>query len=152
MQFTFERSPHSPSSKLKKNKAAHSLSERSRTGFDDKMLMNSPRRARLKKIGDITEPISVDPRESRTKGGISQANCLEHCLCGNGGRCILLSTSTWENQPNRKRNHQLRGSGKQKKEPALDIGYDNKHPSYPGQTSHSYNALQVVTNGVLATD
>lgn len=25
----------------------------------------------------------MDPRESRTKGGISQANCLEHCLCGN---------------------------------------------------------------------
>lgn len=25
----------------------------------------------------------MDPRESRTKEGISQANCLEHCLCGN---------------------------------------------------------------------
>jgi hypothetical protein len=33
-----------PSSKLKKNKAAHSLSERRRTGFDDKMLLNSPTR------------------------------------------------------------------------------------------------------------
>ena len=33
-----------PSSKLKKNKAAHSLSERRLTGFDDKMLLNSPTR------------------------------------------------------------------------------------------------------------
>lgn len=36
-----------PSSKLKKNKAAHSLSERGRTGFDDKMLLNSPTRGAL---------------------------------------------------------------------------------------------------------